>query len=166
MAISVHQVLQTGLIQHETRGYVYDGGHLLGADRVDAVAALLATTYRASFLPPADELARGVFAALERASDGDDHRHIEILQEIEGRIDRHMAGAAARERYTLSLERSAVRSFRAEYEQKVSRKAAHDHAWGAPLPAYDRAHSPVNGNGNGHTDGPIPGRRTPREDRS
>jgi len=91
--------------------------------------ALLERSSRKPFLPSFDELCRQTEATLHQAGGLDGQRVVQILLEIETKLDRHIALAGPAEKQILMLERAAARAVRADYQDKIRQHEAYAKAW-------------------------------------
>ncbi len=131
LAIPMHEHLNTGVITVEGRGYFYKG-EILGKTHVTASTALLEKSARLAFLPPHEALCQQTEETLWQAGGQDIQRVVELLNEIEAKLDRHIDLARPAEKQVLMYERAAARAVRAGYEEQIGLQAAHTMVWGNP----------------------------------
>src|SRR5262249_47375217 len=112
LTIPVHTHLGTGVIRKGTvGGYVYDG-QPLGLNRAAASEALRERTGRKPFLPSFEELCAATERTLQQAGGDEGPRMVELLKQIEAKIDLHLARAGSAEKQVLMHERAAARAVR------------------------------------------------------
>jgi len=143
-AIPIHLQLKTGRILFDRLGgYSYINGQkrvALGATRGDAWKALMEDdqSVRESHLPILTDLVQLTESDLLGRPQED---VIDVLQEIEQKLTRHLAGGGIDDKKFLALERAAVRDLRRKYViQLDASKLAHD-IWGVDESSADSAES-------------------------